>query len=32
VHTLGGHAHPIKAPFDPEAGAYAGGHQHHHDD
>jgi urease accessory protein len=22
----------IEAPFDPEAGAYAGGHQHHHHD
>ena len=32
VHTLGGHAHPIEAAFDPEAGAYAGGHGHHHDD
>ena len=33
VHGLGGHAHPIEAPFDPEGGAYAGGqHHHHHDD
>ena len=32
VRGLGGHAHAIDAPFDPEAGAYAGGHQHHHDD
>jgi len=34
VHQLGGHAHPIEAPFDPEAGAYAGAHAHvhHHDD
>ncbi len=32
VRQLGGHAHAIDAPFDPEAGAYAGGHQHHHDD
>ncbi|MGI4799427.1 MAG: urease accessory protein UreE [Janthinobacterium lividum] len=32
VHGLGGHAHPIDAPFDPEAGAYAGGHGHAHDD
>ncbi len=32
VHGLGGHAHPIDAPFDPEAGAYAGGHAHAHDD
>jgi urease accessory protein UreE len=22
----------IEAPFDPEAGAYAAGHQHHHHD
>ncbi len=34
VHQLGGHAHPIEAPFDPEAGAYAEAHAHahHHDD
>ena len=32
VRTLGGHVHAIEAPFDPEAGAYAGGHGHHHDD
>lgn len=32
VHGLGGHAHAIDAPFDPEAGAYAGGHAHAHDD
>jgi urease accessory protein len=32
VHTLGGHAHPMDAPFDPEGGAYAGGHSHSHDD
>ena len=32
VHTLGGHAEATVAPFDPEGGAYAGGHQHHHDD
>ncbi len=31
VRGLGGHAHPVDAPFDPEGGAYAGGH-HHHDD
>ncbi len=31
VHQLGGHAHAIEAPFDPEAGAYAGGHTHAHD-
>ncbi len=32
VEGLGGHVDPIRAPFDPEAGAYAGGHHHHHDD
>jgi urease accessory protein len=34
VRTLGGHVHAVDAPFDPEAGAYAGGHDHghHHDD
>jgi urease accessory protein len=32
VEGLGGHVEPIEAPFDPEAGAYAGGHQHHHND
>ncbi len=34
VEGLGGHVDPIEAPFDPEAGAYAGGghHHHHHDD
>jgi len=32
VEGLGGHVDPIKAPFDPEAGAYAGGHHHHHHD
>jgi urease accessory protein len=32
VHQLGGHAHAIDAPFDPEGGAYAGGHSHSHDD
>jgi urease accessory protein len=32
VRGLGGHAEAIEAPFDPEPGAYAGGHQHHHDD
>ena len=33
VRSLGGHVHPVEAPFDPEAGAYAGGHPHHdHDD
>lgn len=32
VHGLGGHAVAIDAPFDPEAGAYAGGHGHSHAD
>ena len=32
VEQLGGHVDIIDAPFDPEAGAYAGGHQHRHDD
>jgi urease accessory protein len=32
VQGLGGHVEAIEAPFDPEAGAYAGGHQHHHHD
>jgi urease accessory protein len=32
VEGLGGHVDAIEAPFDPEAGAYAGGHQHHHHD
>ena len=32
VHGLGGHAHAIEAPFDPEGGAYAGGHSHTHTD
>ena len=32
VEGLGGHVAEIEAPFDPEPGAYAGGHQHHHDD
>ena len=31
VERLGGHVDLIEAPFDPEAGAYAGGHQHSHD-
>lgn len=31
VHGLGGHAKAVAAPFDPEAGAYAGGHAHAHD-
>ena len=29
---LGGHVDHVMAPFDPEAGAYAGVHHHHHDD
>jgi urease accessory protein len=32
VRGLGGHVHEIDAPFDPEAGAYAGGHTHQHDE
>ncbi len=32
VETLGGHVHAVEAPFDPEGGAYAGGHTHSHDD
>ncbi len=32
VLLLGGHVEHVEAPFDPEAGAYAGGHTHHHDD
>ncbi|HET6183530.1 MAG TPA: urease accessory protein UreE [Acetobacteraceae bacterium] len=32
VRKLGAHAHAIEAPFDPEAGAYAGGSHHHHPD
>lgn len=32
VELLGGHVEAIEAPFDPEAGAYAGGHHHHGDD
>ena len=31
VRQLGGHAQRIEAPFEPEAGAYAGGHHHHGD-
>lgn len=30
ITGLGGHVEAIEAPFDPEAGAYAVGHQHHH--
>ena len=32
VELIGGHVARINAPFDPEAGAYAGGHSHLHDD
>lgn len=32
VRQLGGHVTAIEAPFDPEAGAYAGGHSHAHDE
>ncbi len=32
VELIGGHVETIEAPFDPEAGAYAGGHSHLHDD
>jgi len=31
VRGLGGHVAHVEAPFDPEAGAYAGGHSHAHD-
>jgi urease accessory protein len=30
VELLGGHVEHVEEPFDPEAGAYAGGHAHHH--
>jgi urease accessory protein len=29
VTILGGHVAHLEAPFDPESGAYAGGHSHH---
>jgi len=32
VRALGGHVREIEAPFDPEGGAYAGGHGHHHEE
>ena len=32
VLLLGGHVEHMEAPFDPEAGAYAGGHAHAHED
>jgi urease accessory protein len=31
VEGLGGNVEEIEAPFDPEPGAYAGGHHHDHD-
>ena len=31
VEGLDGHVEEIEAPFDPEPGAYAGGHHHQHD-
>ncbi len=30
IFLLGGHVEHVEAAFDPEAGAYAGGHSHHH--
>jgi urease accessory protein len=30
VKHLGAHVETVQAPFDPEAGAYAGSHHHHH--
>lgn len=32
VHILGGHVLEVVAAFDPEAGAYAEGNGHHHDE
>jgi urease accessory protein len=32
IEGLGGHVARIRAPFDPEGGAYAGGGRHHHHD
>jgi len=32
VEKLGGHVDIVDAAFDPEVGAYAGGHSHSHDD
>jgi urease accessory protein len=32
VELLGGHVEHVQAAFDPESGAYAGGHSHSHDD
>ena len=31
IDQLGGHSLRVRAPFDPETGAYAGGHSHAHD-
>ena len=31
AHGLGATSRAVSAPFDPETGAYAGGHHHHHD-
>lgn len=30
VRGLGGHIHAVRAPFDPETGAYSSGHAHSH--
>ncbi|QJE71742.1 urease accessory protein UreE [Aerophototrophica crusticola] len=30
LHGLGAIVRPVRAPFDPESGAYAGGGHHHH--
>jgi urease accessory protein len=30
VAALGGHVEHVQMPFEPEAGAYTGGHHHHH--
>jgi len=32
LHKLGVDVSHVEAPFEPEAGAYAGGHQHQHDE
>ena len=32
VRGLGGHVQAVMAAFDPEAGAYLGGHGHHHEE
>jgi urease accessory protein len=31
VRRLGATVTPLEAPFDPEPGAYEGGHHHHHE-